>query len=97
MIAASTNFAPPPHHRWIRFSLRTLLVFMVAASLALGWIGNVLVRVRHQRQVVRRIEALGGKVDYDYVFDENYGKHAPGPKVLRVVLGDDAFLHVDRV
>jgi len=53
---------------WPRFSLRTLLIAVTVLGVALGYVGTLLVRVRHQRQVVASIEAAGGKVIYDYQF-----------------------------
>src|SRR5215510_2677141 len=89
--------------RWLRFSLRTFLLLCVALAIGLGWLGNLLVRVRHQRQIVARIQAAGGDVRYDYelvwerVDNRNRHKPPPGPKLLRWLLGDDAFAYIEYV
>ncbi len=46
--------------RWLRFSLRTLLVFVLVLSVPLAWLAVTLERVRKERRAVRRIEQLGG-------------------------------------
>src|SRR3569623_2222441 len=49
--------------RYLTFSLRTL--FVVLTSLTV-WLGFVVNRVREQREAVRAIEALTGRVQYDW-------------------------------
>ena len=51
--------------RWVRFRLRTFLLFTVVLSVFLAWIGNILIRVNQQRNVVTKIRSLGGEVYYD--------------------------------
>lgn len=53
---------PPRKRRWFRFSLRTLLVFVVVLSLPLGWFAWMWESAREQRRIVAKIEAAGGKV-----------------------------------
>ena len=94
---------PKTRRRWFRFSLRTFLVFTVVLSIALGWLGSVLVRVRHQREIVAHIQAHGGHVLFDYELDPT-NEHSssgepvpPGPAFIRAILGDDAFAYVEYV
>ena len=44
------NPPEPPRRRWLRFSLRTLFVLMLVASLPLAWMGYSLnwIRERHE-------------------------------------------------
>ena len=94
---------PKARRYWFRFSLRTLLIVTVVLSIAFGWLGRVLMRVRHQRQIVAHIESHGGQVQYDYELDPtnerypNGGPVPPGPTFLRMFLGDDAFAYVEWV
>lgn len=88
-----------PKRRWLQFSLRSLLIITAILSVLLGWLGSILFRVRQQRDIVSRIESIGGKVYYDYqVAGEHIkAKPPPGPKLIRLVLGDDAFARVEVV
>ena len=95
----STTKSKAPRNHWYvpRFSLRTLLILVVALSMFFGWLGSVMVRVRHQRAAVSQIEALGGQVRYDYEFvarSDGKTPQPPGPKIVRMALGDDAFASV---
>ena len=35
-------------------------------SVFFAWIGNILVRIHHQQDIVAKIQSLGGKAYYDY-------------------------------
>src|SRR5262245_3114736 len=52
--------------RWWQFSLRRMIVWVTLLGIALGWLGNEMLRARRQRQIVETIQRLGGKVRYDY-------------------------------
>lgn len=87
--------------RWLRVSLRTFLLLTVVLSIFLAWIGNILIRVRHQRNIVTKIQSVGGNAYYgyqsgdgDYVDDT---RTPPGPKIVRMMIGDDAFAYVEFV
>jgi hypothetical protein len=73
-------------------------VFTVLLSIGLGWLGNTLIRIRHQRRIVAQIEAAGGVVSYDYedgpLQADGQPPVPPGPKLVRMCLGDDAFAQV---
>ena len=95
--AARTN-ATKPKRRFLRFSLRTLLVVMLVVCVVLG---RKVEQVRKQREVVAWIEQMGGQVRYDYEIDDNRRRlpnpRPPGPIFLRKLLGDDFFSIVVRV
>lgn len=91
--------------RWLRslfrFRLRTLLVVMLLVSVACGYLGKHLYRKSIERPIVARIEAAGGDVDYDYEWSvDGHYSHAgvaPGPPLVRRLLGEDLFASVARV
>jgi hypothetical protein len=88
-----------PKRRWLRYSLRTLLVLVTIASAGFGWLG-LKVRAKHwEREAVKAIEKLGGAVAYDYECDHdgNWMEHSTptGPVWLRMILGDAFFANVD--
>jgi hypothetical protein len=50
-----------PRRRWLRYSLRSLLLVTTALAVALGvWVG----RAQRQRRALERVEALGGSYAY---------------------------------
>ena len=87
---------PPPRRRWLRVSLRTLMVLVLLVGVGVGWYVN---RVRTQRLAVAAIEAAGGSVFYDDQFSTNVAWANQTPKAtgsaapawLRRWLGDDFF------
>jgi Leucine-rich repeat (LRR) protein len=90
---------PPPksRRRWLRFSLRTLLVFVLVLSVPLGWFAWRLDKARRQREVVEAILKAGGSVVYDYQLDKDgrpNGGEPMTPAWLRKSLGDDFFREV---
>ncbi len=82
-------------HRWFRFSVRTLLLVMLAVSLSTAWWAN---RAKRQKNAVASILKMGGSVAYDYECDAagNYPLNVepPGPSWLRDFLGIDYFSRV---
>ena len=99
MTTTSPPTTPKPRRRWLKFSRRALLLFAVILSVFLGWFGSIVVRVRQQRAVVSHIQSLGGSVLYEF---HASGEHVqtsppPGPKIIRMVVGDDAFASVESV
>jgi len=67
--------------RWLRFSLRTLLV---ALTLICVWMAIEVNRARTQREAVRTVEKLGGSAAYDGV----------PPELLREWIGTDYFSNI---
>ena len=88
----------PPKRRLLQFRLRTLLIAILVLSLPLSWFAVRMERARRQRETVKAIERIGGRVEYDYMVDKN-GLHImnaqpPGPVWLRALLGNDFFSDV---
>jgi hypothetical protein len=57
-----------PRWRWLRFSLRTLLLVMCLICLVLG---RVVERARKQQEAVAWVRAMGGQVTYPSAFSQN--------------------------
>ncbi len=94
----TTRITPNPKRRFLRFTLRSLLLLMLVVCVALGW---KVERARKQRDAVNWIQELGGSVSYDYEIDNNDrtipNAEPPGPKWLMKQLGIDFFDDVVRV
>jgi hypothetical protein len=95
----TTRSEPPSKskRRWVTFSVRGLLVFVLVFGLWLGWVVN---RTRNQRLAVAAIREYGGFVHYDHEFV--VGKLTAGtepwePRWTRQWLGDDFFQNVEEV
>jgi len=58
-----TATAPTNRRRWLRFSVRTILVLMVVMAMSLAWKVN---RARAQRKAVEALRNAGVDVVYDY-------------------------------
>lgn len=87
---------PKSRRRWLRFSLRTMVL---AVTLFCIWLGVTANRANRQRRAVETIKSHGGYVRYDYEADEHGGiaAHAappPGPDWLRNLIGLDYFATV---
>jgi hypothetical protein len=83
-----------------QFSFRSLLVFMVAVSVPLGWFGWEMQKARGQRQAVAAIVGLGGVVWYDYEEGEDgypVDREPTTPRWLRKLFGDSFFCDVVKV
>ncbi len=89
MTAATAN---KPKRRFLRFSLRALLVFMLVVCVTLGW---KVEKARKQREAVAWVQECGEHVFYDYELDDARKRvpnpQPPGPKWLRELLGIDFF------
>jgi len=86
--------------RWLRFSMRTLLLFMLAAAVFSAWLGKNVVRSHIQRPIIARIAAAGGSSYYDYQVQPGYvdaSKAPPGSFIVRAIFGDDIFATVNVV
>ena len=82
--------------RWFQYSLRTLLLVMLMASVGMSWFAVKMQWVRRQREAVEVITRLGGFVTYDWRSDGS-GLEPPGPAWLRNLLGEDFFGEVVEV
>ncbi|MBI1901071.1 MAG: hypothetical protein HYS13_08170 [Planctomycetia bacterium] len=92
---------PRRRPRWLRFSLRTLLVLMLLLSVALAWLRVEMKRAQEQAAMVRRIREMGGTVIYDHQMvyaNKFYRGSAPaydskkeptGNELVRRLLGND--------
>lgn len=95
--------------RRFQFGVRSLLVFLVAVSVSLGWFAWELQRAHRQREAAEAILKTTGEVGYDYQYpgglaetykrqsiDSGYlGSLEPSvPGWLRKLLGDDFFCDV---
>src|ERR1051326_8272874 len=88
--------------RWLRFSLRTLLLLVMALCV---WLGIQVNAARRQREAVAVLEKAGATVIYDYqvamppagtawlrrVVNPDRQQLPPGPAWLRQQIGDDYF------
>jgi len=78
----------------VRFSLRGLLVMVLAIGTVLGWVVR---SARIQRDAVAAIERAGGHVEYDYEYPHGIGTRNGepwAPKWLVNLIGLDYFAHV---
>ncbi len=57
---------PKPRLRWFQYSLRSLLLAMLAASLGMSWVAVKMQKARRQKEAVEAILKFGGTVEYDY-------------------------------
>ena len=64
-VTTTTPTTPKPRRRWLQFSLRTLLVLMLVASLPMSWLAVELRRGRQQRAAVLAVQKMGGDVRYE--------------------------------
>ena len=81
--------------RFLRFSLRTMLVVVLVLSVWFGWMANL---ARRQRNAVRRATELGASMAFAFQLDERNGwirdpqPWAPG--WLRNAVGEDYFRRI---
>ena len=67
-----------PKRRWLRFSLRTLLLAMLVLGAGLGWFAKKLKEAREQQAAVQAIEKLGGYAAYsENLYYEQFGYWLP--------------------
>jgi hypothetical protein len=87
----------PSWKRFLRFSVRGLIVFVIVLGAGLGWIVH---QAHIQRDAVAAIVRAGGVVEYDW--QRSNGKSIPGgdpsaPRWLVHLIGRDYFGHVTAV
>ncbi len=86
-----------PWRRFLRFSVRGLVVVVLLVG---GWLGWIVRSARIQRDAVAAIRKVEGLVDYDWEWCD--GNHIPdgkpwAPESLVQLLGVDYFGHVTSV
>ena len=87
----------PPRRRWLRFSLRSLLILITVLSI---WLGVKVNQARRQKDAVAALRGLGATVYYEHqrhagrfnTFDAEKVLDVPG--WLRELAGDDFFQSV---
>ena len=92
---------PKSKRRWLRFSLRSMLLLVVVIAIPIAWKVN---RARNQRVVVAELEKLNADLIYDYQIVATNGVRSydfyappPGPKWLTALLGKEYFVEVRKV
>ena len=89
-VSPGKQSATPPLSRYLRFSLRTFFLLIIATGVWLSVISN---RARVQKQSVDRVNQLGGQVGFDYQFDDKmaWRKDAklPAPVWMIDLIGPD--------
>jgi len=88
----------PKRRRWLRYSMRTMLV---AVTLLCVLLALVIAPAQQQRRAVEKIRGLGSwsrvVYDYEYAGPDNWGAELRGPAWLRRWIGVDYFQDVVRV
>ena len=86
-----------PWRRFLRFSVRGLIVLVLVVGAGLGWI----VRQAHiQRDAVAAIRRAGGEVEYDCYWSNGrrvLGGEPRAPRWLIDLIGGDYFHHITKV
>jgi hypothetical protein len=80
--------------RWYQFSLRSLLMLMLLACIAMIPVAIREQQAKKQREAVDAVRKLGGSVTYDGLLATG---EAPGPVWLHRLLGEDFFITVGGV
>jgi len=88
-------FAASLIFRWrFQFSVRSLVVLVIATAIACCWLTVKMRQAERQRQVAEAIRQAGGAVYYDYEFDKRgipSGGEPTAPAWLRRLVGEDFF------
>jgi hypothetical protein len=81
-----------------QFGVRSLLLFLVAVSVPLGWFAWEMERARRQREAVEWVERSGGWVFYGEDYSGDAGPFGPPPQsLLQWLLGRNFWYEVDDV
>lgn len=104
-----TEVISQPRRHWLSFSLRALLVLMTILCMFLGWIGPKWLEMKREEAAVKKTQAVGGQIIYDYQHEhaiyrrdhpEVFGSVPPdpyGPQVLRDLFGEHILSRVVEV
>ena len=89
-----------PWRRFLRFSVRGLVVLVLLIGVLMGWMARVVRTAQAQRDAVTAIKQAQGRVAYDWEWSK--GQFIPGgkpwaPKWLVDLIGEDYFGHVTQV
>ena len=79
----------PRPRRWLRYSIRSLLLLVLALSIWLGWMAN---RAARQRHAAQALEQIGAKIFYEHSWPNQFDKRVPA-WVLNTI-GEDWFYDV---
>lgn len=97
MVIVMDHSAQKPWRKYLRLSLRALIVLVLLIGGSLGWVVH---SARVQREAVAAIQKLGGTVTYDW--ERKDGRSVPNgkpwaPKWLVDRIGIDYFGHITQV
>ncbi len=84
----------------LQYSLRSLLLFVLAASAFMAWFGAKYRAACRQRVLLAAIGDCGAHYEYDYQYraeEEEHDPDPPAPAWARKLLGDDFFADVAAV
>jgi hypothetical protein len=74
----STIPSPKRRRRFLQFSVRTLLVFVLLVSIGMSWFAVKMQKARRQREAVEAIVKAGRLVAYDYQYRGPFGPRIKG-------------------
>ena len=87
--------SPKRRRRFLRYSLRTMLVVVLVLSVWLGWMANL---ARRQRNAVKRATELGASMAFAFQLDERdrwiRDPQPWAPDWLRSAVGEDYFRRI---
>ena len=101
--AAPILAGPKRSRNWLTFSLRSFLAFTLLAGLVAGYFGNLWRHVSKRRATLAQLSELGFSHEYDFDSEAEWRKdrrpldrlrHPPWPRIVRMVIGDDAYATV---
>ena len=82
----------PRRRRWLRVSLRGLMVLVVVVSVPAAWVANT---IQTQRRAIAAVQAAGGTIGYHH--RHQLSQEPSAPAWLRRWLGDELFQNVNSV
>jgi hypothetical protein len=73
---------PKSRRRWLRLSLRELIVFVLIIGGCLGWIAHIVRSTQRQLAAVAAVMKVGGSVLYDWQFEGGEVRVKPGTNTI---------------